>query len=128
MVTLLMGCLCQYREIFYKETCWEIQILAIKAAIFTRRSTRLAVPLQFEENGLVYTFLTTNGSNKRFLNPAKRENDARKSGVRKDSCVYEVKKRSKTCSTRGCILHILSFLRGKIKIRSCSESMFPYIS
>ena len=114
-------------KFFYKETCGEIRILAIKAAIFTRLSTRLAVPLQFEENGLVYTFLTTNGSNKRFLNAAKRENDARKSGVRKDSCVYEVKKRSKTCSTQGCILHILCRFCGG-KIRSCSESMFLYFS
>ena len=89
--------------------------MAIKAAIFRRLSTQLAVPLQFKENGLVYTFLTTNGGNKRFLNAAKRENDARKSGVRKDSCVYEVKKRLITCSTRGCILHILCHFCGGIQ-------------
>ena len=109
------------------KTCGKIRILVIKAAIFTRLSTRLTVPLQFQENGLVYTCLTTNGGNKRFLNAAKRENDAGKSGVRNDYGVYEVKKRSKTCFTPGCILHILCHFCGG-KIRSCSESIFLYIS
>ena len=91
-------------KFFYEETCGEIRIFAIKAAILTRLSTWFAVPLQFQENGLVYTFLTTNGGNKHFLSAAKRENDSRKSGVRKDSCVYKINMRSKSCFTRGCIL------------------------
>ena len=91
-------------KFFYEETCGEVQIFAIKAAILTRLSPWFAVPLQFQENVLVYTFLTTNGGNKHFLHPVKKENFARKSGVRKDSCVSKINNRSKGCFTRGFLL------------------------